>query len=25
LENAPAAFMSMLKGGNVGKQVVKLV
>ena len=25
LENAPAAFMSMLKGGNVGKQVVKLL
>ena len=25
LENAPAAFMSMLKGGNVGKQLVKLV
>ncbi|MDF1856653.1 NADP-dependent oxidoreductase [Pseudooceanicola sp.] len=24
LENAPAAFMSLLKGGNVGKQVVKL-
>lgn len=25
LENAPAAFMAMLKGGNMGKQVVKLV
>lgn len=25
LENAPAAFMSMLKGGNTGKQIVKLV
>lgn len=24
LENAPTAFMSMLKGGNTGKQVVKL-
>lgn len=24
LENAPAAFMSMLKGGNTGKQLVKL-
>ncbi|MEY8839147.1 NADP-dependent oxidoreductase, partial [Cribrihabitans sp. XS_ASV171] len=24
LENAPAAFMSMLKGGNTGKQIVKL-
>lgn len=24
LENAPAAFMSMLKGGNRGKQIVKL-
>lgn len=24
LENAPAAFMAMLKGGNVGKQVVRL-
>lgn len=25
LENAPAAFMSMLRGGNTGKQIVKLV
>lgn len=25
LENAPAAFMSMLKGGNTGKQIVKLI
>ncbi|MEP2716313.1 NADP-dependent oxidoreductase [Pseudophaeobacter sp.] len=25
LENAPAAFMSMLQGGNKGKQIVKLV
>ena len=25
LENAPAAFLSMLKGGNMGKQIVKLV
>jgi NADPH-dependent curcumin reductase CurA len=25
LENAPAAFMAMLKGGNRGKQVVRLV
>ncbi len=25
LDNAPTAFMSMLKGGNVGKQLVKLV
>jgi len=25
LENAPAAFMAMLKGGNMGKQIVKLV
>ena len=25
LENAPAAFMSMLTGGNTGKQIVKLV
>ncbi len=24
LENAPAAFMSLLKGGNTGKQVVKI-
>ncbi|NIZ15331.1 NADP-dependent oxidoreductase [Phaeobacter sp. HF9A] len=24
LENAPAAFLSMLKGGNTGKQLVKL-
>jgi NADPH-dependent curcumin reductase CurA len=24
IENAPAAFMSMLQGGNMGKQVVKL-
>ncbi|GAB4238540.1 MAG: NADP-dependent oxidoreductase [Methyloligellaceae bacterium] len=24
IENAPAAFISMLKGGNVGKQLVKL-
>ncbi|MBL4767308.1 MAG: NADP-dependent oxidoreductase [Rhodobacteraceae bacterium] len=24
LENAPAAFMSMLKGGNMGKQIVKV-
>lgn len=24
LENAPAAFMSMLNGGNTGKQIVKL-
>jgi hypothetical protein len=24
LENAPAAFMSMLKGGNKGKQIVKI-
>ena len=25
LENAPAAFMSMLKGGNKGKQIVKII
>ncbi len=25
LENAPAAFMSLLQGGNVGKQIVKLI
>lgn len=25
LENAPATFMSMLKGGNRGKQIVKLI
>lgn len=25
LENAPTAFMAMLKGGNTGKQIVKLV
>jgi NADPH-dependent curcumin reductase CurA len=25
LENAPAAFRSMLKGGNTGKQIVKLI
>ncbi len=25
LENAPAAFMAMLKGGNTGKQIVKLI
>ncbi|MCB1343541.1 MAG: NADP-dependent oxidoreductase [Pseudooceanicola sp.] len=25
LENAPAAFMAMLKGGNMGKQIVKLI
>jgi hypothetical protein len=25
LENAPAAFRSLLKGGNTGKQLVKLV
>lgn len=25
LENAPAAFMAMLKGGNVGKQIVKVI
>jgi len=25
LENAPKAFMSLLKGGNTGKQVVKLI
>jgi NADPH-dependent curcumin reductase CurA len=25
IENAPAAFISMLKGGNIGKQLVKLV
>lgn len=25
LENAPAAFMAMLNGGNTGKQIVKLV
>lgn len=25
LENAPEAFMSMLKGGNLGKQLVKLI
>jgi NADPH-dependent curcumin reductase CurA len=24
LENAPAAFMSMLQGGNRGKQIVKI-
>ncbi|NRB19195.1 MAG: NADP-dependent oxidoreductase [Rhodobacteraceae bacterium] len=24
LENAPAAFMALLKGGNMGKQIVKL-
>ena len=24
LENAPKAFIAMLKGGNVGKQIVKL-
>ncbi len=25
LENAPAAFMALLTGGNVGKQIVKLI
>lgn len=25
LENAPAAFMSLLKGGNMGKQIVKVI
>jgi NADPH-dependent curcumin reductase len=25
IENAPAAFISMLRGGNIGKQLVKLV
>ena len=25
IENAPAAFISMLQGGNIGKQIVKLV
>lgn len=25
LENAPATFMSMLKGGNMGKQIVKVI
>ena len=25
LENAPATFMAMLKGGNKGKQIVKLI
>lgn len=25
LENAPAAFMSMLQGGNTGKQIVKVI
>lgn len=25
LENAPEAFMSMLKGGNTGKQIVKVI
>jgi hypothetical protein len=25
IESAPAAFISMLKGGNIGKQLVKLV
>lgn len=25
LENAPAAFMAMLKGGNTGKQIVKVI
>ncbi|MEX0808035.1 MAG: NADP-dependent oxidoreductase [Dongiaceae bacterium] len=25
IENAPAAFISMLKGGNIGKQLVKLI
>ncbi|WP_121062769.1 NADP-dependent oxidoreductase [Chachezhania antarctica] len=25
LENAPEAFMSMLKGGNMGKQIVKVI
>jgi hypothetical protein len=24
IENAPAAFISMLKGGNTGKQIVQL-
>jgi len=24
LENAPAAFIAMLKGGNFGKQVVRI-
>lgn len=24
VENAPAAFISMLKGGNIGKQIVRL-
>ena len=24
IENAPAAFISMLKGGNIGKQLVKI-
>ena len=25
LENAPAAFMGMLQGKNVGKQIVKII
>ena len=25
LENAPAAFMAMIKGGNMGKQIVKVI
>ncbi|GHF64166.1 NADP-dependent oxidoreductase [Seohaeicola zhoushanensis] len=25
LENAPAAFMALLKGGNMGKQIVKVI
>jgi hypothetical protein len=25
IEDAPAAFISMLKGGNIGKQLVKLI
>ena len=25
LENAPAAFMALLKGGNTGKQIVKVI
>ena len=25
LENAPQAFMSLLKGGNMGKQIVKVI
>ena len=24
IENAPAAFISMLKGGNIGKQLVRI-